>query len=228
MKALPLLTLLALSSSLSAAALAEPLGTHQPRIEGSVGIRASKVSNDGFDPFADSDDLLQVSLGLGGTVLKLDKLSLAAVGYWDYGSRSSYARGASTSLEMHRLSAGPELRYHLHRQLYVFAHVLPGAGYSVASLRDEAAQADRYARHWSFALDGGAGAALEVYGARGGETNRPRLWVTAEGGYGHVGSTALLLKPDSDSGAPQRTQAVDLGSLSLSGPYLRISGALSF
>lgn len=191
-------------------------------------MRASKVASDGFDPFADSDELVQLSLGLGATVLKFDRLSLAAVGYWDYGERSSHARAAETSLEVHRLTAGPELRYHLHRQLYVFAHVLPGAAYSIASLNDPALEAKRYAREWSFALDGGAGAAFEVYGAQGGVTNRPRLWVTAEGGYGHAGATQLRLVPDESSGAPQRSQPVDLGSLSLSGPYLRISAAISF
>jgi len=92
---------------------------------------------------------------------------------------------------------------------------------------DRVADATRYARHWSYGVDGALGAAFEVYGTRSGESVRPRLWVIAEGGYGYLGSTRLKLLPDPGQG-PERTSPVDLGSLSLSGPYLRVSAALSF
>jgi len=88
--------------------------------------------------------------------------------------------------------------------------------------------ATRYARHWSYGVDGAAGAAVELYGRRSGESIQPRLWAIAEGGYGYLSSTHLGLKPDPNSGAPERTASIDLGSLSLSGPYLRVSCAVSF
>ena len=209
-------------------ACAEPLGSHQPHIEASLGARVSQVRDKGFDPFADTDDLAQVSLGVGGTLLRFNRFSLAGVGFWDYGARSSSARGSSTGLDVHRLSVGPEFRYHVLTPLYVFVHALPVFAHTQASLDDGVAEATRYARHWSYGVDAAAGAAFEVYGMRSGESSRPRLWAIAEGGYGYVGSTRLMLKPESDSAAPQRTSAVDLGSLSLAGPYLRISAALSF
>jgi hypothetical protein len=193
----------------SAVVHAEPLGSHQPLLEASLGARVSKVADAGYDPFADSDELAQVSLGVGGT-------------------HSGEARGAQTSLAVHRLSIGPELRYHLIPQLYVFAHALPAFAHSQASLDDGVAAATRGAEHWSYGLDGALGAAVEVYGKRSGESWRPRLWVIAEGGYGYLGSTRLLLKAKTDSSAPERTAPVDLGSLSLAGPYLRISAAVSF
>jgi hypothetical protein len=77
-------------------------------------------------------------------------------------------------------------------------------------------------------VDGAVGAGYEFFGRRSGESIQPRLWVIAEGGYGYLGSTHLQLKPDANSGAPERTAAIDLGSLSLAGPYLRISAAVSF
>ncbi|MET0790891.1 MAG: hypothetical protein ABW061_05175 [Polyangiaceae bacterium] len=207
---------------------AEPLGSHQPHIQASLGVRASKVSDAGFDPFADSDELLQVSLGVGGTVLRFQRLSLAAVGFWDYGERSSTARGAQTSLDVHRLSVGPELRYHVLTPLYVFAHVLPAFAHSKASLDDGLTVAPRSAAHWAYGADFALGAAFEAYSARNAGPVQPRLWAIAEGGYGYLGSTKLRLQPDASQGAPERTAPVDLGSVSLAGPYLRISAAVSF
>jgi hypothetical protein len=209
-------------------ASAEPLGSHQPHAQLSLGARVSKVSDAGYDPFADSDDLAQVSVGLAATVLRHQRFSLAGVGFWDYGTRTSTARGAGTELEVHRLSIGPEARYHLLTPLYVFVHVLPAFAHTEASLEDGAAGATRYARHWQYGVDGGAGAAFEVYGMRSEASIRPRLWVIGEGGYGYLGSSQLVLQPESNGGAPQRTAPLDFGSLSLSGPYLRISAALSF
>ena len=89
---LPLLAACAVLG-VASGAHAEPLGSHQPHVEASLGVRASKVSDAGFDPFANSDELVQVSLGVGGTVLRFQRLSLAAVGFWDYGERGSQARG---------------------------------------------------------------------------------------------------------------------------------------
>jgi hypothetical protein len=224
------LSLLAASAVLGLAtgAHAEPLGSHQPHVEASLGVRASKVGDAGFDPFADSDELVQVSLGVGGTVLRFQRLSLAAVGFWDYGERGSQARGAESSLGVHRLTVGPELRYHLQNPLYVFAHVLPAFAHSKASIDDSLTLAPRTASHWAYGADFALGAAFEVYGMRSGESKQPRLWAIAEGGYGYLGSTKLRLEPEAGQGAPERTAPVDLGSLSLAGPYLRVSAAVSF
>ncbi|HEX3850065.1 MAG TPA: hypothetical protein VHW01_03815, partial [Polyangiaceae bacterium] len=168
----------ALALSLSSAVVhAEPLGSHQPHLEASLGARVSKVADAGYDPFADSDELAQVSLGLGGTLFAHDRFSLAAVGFWDYGTHSGEARGAQTSLVVHRSSVGPELRYQLIPPLYVFVHALPAFAHSAATLDDGVAAATRSAEHWSYGLDGAAGAAVEIYGKRSGESWRPRLWV---------------------------------------------------
>ena len=222
-------SLVALAAVIAAhTAHAEPLSSHQPHVQASLGVRASKVADSGFDPFADSDELIQVSLGLGGTVLRQQRWSLAAVGFWDYGTRSSTARGAATSLDVHRLSLGPELRYHLLTPLYAFAHVLPAAAYSKASLEDSVALATRSAKHWSYGADFALGAAFEIYGERREVALRPRLCVIAEGGYGYLGSSKLRLEPEAGQGAPERSAPIDLGTLSLAGPYLRASAAVSF
>jgi len=206
---------------------AEPLGSHQPSIAASLGPRVSKVASAGFDPFAGSDDLAQVSVGVSGTLLRLERFSLAAVGFWDYGSRSATARNSPTSLDVHRLTAGPEGRYQLLPMLYVFAHALPAFAHAQASLDDGITQTTFVARHWSYGVDLALGAAYQVYGMKSGESTRPRLWLIGEGGYGSLGRTRLLLKPEPGQGAPERTAPIDLGSLSLAGPYLRLSAAVS-
>jgi hypothetical protein len=214
---------------LSAGAVhAEPLGSHQPHIEASLGARVSKVGSAGYDPFADSDELVQVSLGVAATALRADRFSLAGVGFWDYGGHSSQARGEASALTTQRLTVGPEFRYHVITPLYVFVHAWPAFAYTETSLDDAVAEATLYARHWSYGVDAAAGAAFELYGMRSGESHLPRLWGIAEGGYGYLSSTHLGLVPDASSGAPQRTASVDLGSLSLSGPYARVSVAVSF
>jgi len=207
-------------------ATAEPLAPHQPYAQASLGVRVAKIADDGYDAFSSADDLTQMSLGLNATLFRHQRFSLAATGFWDYGQKSSTARGADTELDVHRLSIGPELRYHLLPPLYFFVHVLPAFAHSKASLEDEVAQVTRYARHWSYGVDAAGGAAYEVYGARTGWP-RPRIWIIAEGGYGYLGSTSLEMLPDAGQG-PQRPAPVDLGSLSLAGPYFRVSAAVGF
>lgn len=206
---------------------AEPSEYHQPHIEASLGARVSGVADAGFDPFADSDALAQVSLGVGGTLLAQGPFSLAAYGFWDYGTRTAQVRGEATALTVHRLSIGPEARYHLLPRLYLFAHVLPAFAHSEATLNDGVAEVSREARHWAYGVDSAAGAAFEIY-RRPGQRFHPALWLVAEGGYGYLGSTRLLLKAKENAGAPERTEAVDLGALSLKGPYARLSVAFGF
>jgi hypothetical protein len=73
-----------------------------------------------------------------------------------------------------------------------------------------------------------AGVAFEVFGHASGSSNKPRLWVTTEGGYGWTAPNRLSLKPEDAGAAPQRLTPLDLGELSLRGPLFRVTAALSF
>lgn len=202
---------------------------HQDHWVGYLGFRVAKISSEGFDPFADSDELAQLSLGLGRTIVTAGNLSLAGLFLYDIGGRSNEARGAETDLTVHRFTLGAEGRYHFIRQLFVFGRIAPGAIHSIAQLEDVTTGVDRQeARNWVFATDLSAGAMFELTGFSGGSRKRrPSLWITLEGGYGIAGASELSMTPD-DDGGPERAEPIALGSLGLGGPFMRGAFVLTY
>jgi hypothetical protein len=208
-------------------AAGESLGSYQSHWMGLLGVRAGFIGHQGLDPFAENDVLMQVSLGGGRTLLTFGDLSLAAVAFWDYGERTAAARGEPTFLGVHRLTLGPEARYHLLPELYAFGRIAPGAIRTSAELEDSVTFTTLEAKGWTFALDATLGGAYQVWGKKSGHSNKPRVWLVAEGGYGWATERDLLLAASSDD-APHRVAAVDFGALAVRGPTFRVSGALTF
>lgn len=206
----------------------EPLGSHQEHFLPSLGVRTALIADQGYDPFATNDVFTQVTIGFSRTVLVIGELSLAADLHWDYGERSGEARGAATELEVHRLALGPELRYHVLPVLYGFSRISPALLRNSASLQDEATDSPLHARGWAFGLDATLGVAAQLYGARSGASNVPRIWGSVEAGYGFGAPTDLSFTADDHVEVPMRSAPVELGELSMSGPLLRVSAAVSF
>ncbi len=205
------------------------LGRHQSNWETLLGVRTAFVTDAGFDPFAEDNALVQVSFGAGRTLFARDSLSLAAVGFWDFGSKSATARAEPTQLVVHRVTLGPELRWHLMPQLYAFTRVAPAALHLEASLSESSSGSILYSRGWVFGADATAGVAAELYGRRSGAATEARFWMLAEGGYGWAARRELSLAPDEDdAAAPQRLAALDLGSVAVRGAIFRVSAALTF
>ena len=209
----------------SDSAAAAALGTHQKHVRFDLGLRTQFVSSAGLDPFSTDDVVPQFAMGASWAFFARDRLSLAAVAGFDYGSLSSQARSSETSLDMTRFTLGPEARYHVLRLLVVTAKLAPTLTREDAVISTGLAQ-DQSKVAWKLGFDATAGAAVEVFGYKSGESHRPRLWLTAEGGYGWTAPTDLTFEPG--SGAPQRLEPLELGELSLSGPLFRLTGALSF
>jgi hypothetical protein len=205
----------------------DALGTHQKNVRLELGMRTQFVSNQGFDPFSENDVLPQVTLGGSWAFYANDALSVAVLAGMDYGSTSASARDNPTSLQALRFTLGPEARYHVLRILAVTAKVAPTLTRQAAEI-DTGIDPDLRTVRWRPGFDATAGAALELYGYRSGTSRKPRLWVTAEGGYGWTAPHALVFRPDEANDAPQRLTPLDLGELSLSGPLFRITAALSF
>lgn len=206
----------------------EPLGSHQRHLRFELGVRQQLVEHAGLDPFAANDAVTQVTTGAAYTFLADHKLSLAGSLLYDYGGRSDSARSTPSSLSLHRFALGPEVRYHVLQVLAASLRVAPTLTRSHAELEDPTTGA-LGSTSWMFGVDATAGLAVELYGYASGDSRRPRLWLLAEGGYGWSAPSELALEPEDPGPAtPNRLEPPNLGDLSVSGPLLRISAAISF
>jgi hypothetical protein len=190
------------------------LGTHQDHWFLALGMRVGFIGNEGLDPFSTTDALSQVAIHGGRTLFTEGDISLALLIEWNYGARSATARGLDADLEVHRVSLGAEGRYHLLRRLYGYARLAPGVLHQYAKV------SDLDASEVAFSADASVGAAVEVFGPKAGMTNRARCWLSLGGGYGFGSETDLTLSPSEGSNTPERTAALSLEPLSLSGPFV--------
>lgn len=191
------------------------------------GLRTSFFRDAGFDPFSTNDVYPTGSIGASRSLYLSGPLSFAAALTYDFGNKQSEARGEPTSLETHRLTVGPEARYHVLPQLYAFVRPAAGVQRTIASIDDGSTGATLAAKDWLFAADGSAGAAWAFLDVR---SQRVPLmfWLIADGGYGFTQSSELRLEADPGSVAPERTAALDLGELSTTGPFFRVAVAGTF
>jgi hypothetical protein len=205
----------------------DALGTHQKNIRLDLGGRAQFVKSSGLDPFSTRDVLGQVSLAASYGFWAHDQLSLAGVVGFDYGGSSASARSDRATLNLARFTLAPEVRYHVLRVLAVTAKVGPTLTRQEATL-ESGVGTDLSTTSWKLGFDATAGVALELFGYRNGASNKPRLWVFGEGGYGWTAPNKLSLQPAESASAPQRLNPLVLNELSISGPLFRIGAALSF
>jgi len=193
----------------------------------SIGVRTEYISHTGFDAFAENDALVQGSINFSRRVWSESALSVAGALEFDFGSRNATARGEVTTLDTWRLTLGPEVRWNLIPQLFGYVRPSAGVSRSVASLADGMAQTTLYARSWDIAVDGAAGVAFAFWDLRS-RSGDLRFWLLGEGGYAWTNASDLQLSPDEGSGAPERTEPLDLGELALRGPYFKVAIAASF
>jgi hypothetical protein len=213
------------------AAPAEPqassaLGNHQRNIRLEIGERTQFVKSAGFDPFSTNDVLPQLSLGASFGFWAQDKLSLAAVAGFDYGSVSANVRSDQATIDLRRFTLAPEARYHVLRVLLLSAKVGPTLTREAADVSGPLGSMLKTG--WKFGFDATAGAAVELWGYANGASHKPRIWLMGEGGYGWTSAMNLTFKPEDSGAAPQRLTPLDLGELSVSGPLFRITAGLSF
>jgi hypothetical protein len=203
------------------------LGSHQRNVRLDLGLRTQFIKSAGFDPFSENDVLHQFTTNASFVFWTRERLSVAAVLGFDYGASSARARSSQASLDVRRFLIAPEARYHVLRVLAVTAKVGPTLTREEVTLSG-GLDTDLSKTAWRFGFDATAGAALELWGYASGASHKPRLWVTAEGGYGWAAPNRLSLRPVDAGEAPQRLSPLELGDLSLGGPLFRITAALSF
>jgi hypothetical protein len=194
-----------------------------------LGFRIGYIGDSGFDTFADSDTLAQVSLDASYAFFTRGKLAVAGGLAYDAGSRTSGARDLVTRLTMHRLTVPIEARYYLAPWVDVFAKVAPGAGAFYARIEDPSSPTTLEHAPWVFAADLSGGASFRLVGSSDGNPRRARLWLNTELGYGITSSHSLRPSADRDEedvlGADQ---SVRLGSLAMNGMFWRTGLAMSF
>jgi len=220
---------LAATSTHEAPAATPKTAPHYDYLRFGLGFRIAYIPDGGFDTFASNDVLGQMSLEGTYAFYTKGKLALASGVAWDIGSRSSGARGFTTSLTVNRLAVPLEARWYFAPWLDGFAKVAPGAVGYFARVQDPSSGATLEDAPWTLAADLSAGATVRLAGGSDHGVRRARLWLTAEGGYGLTGSRALRPRPNRDEadvlGADEPTT---LGSLALNGGFWRLGLAVSY
>lgn len=194
-----------------------------------AGARIGSVTDRAFDTFASDNVLAQFSLDATYAFYTDQKFALAAGAAWDVGARESGARGISTRITVHRLTVPIEARWYFAPWLHGFAKVAPGAAAYAVRVRDTSSNDSLEQAPWVLAADLSVGASVRLGGTSDHRVRRPRLWATTEVGYGVTSNHSVRPKPSRDENDVLGTdQPVNLGSLSVSGAFLRAGLAFSF
>jgi hypothetical protein len=191
-----------------------------------LGFRLASIGNPRFDLFANDDALVQSSLDASYAIYTHGSFAIAPGLSWDYGARSSGARGLSTRLSVNRLSLPVEARWYFVPWLAGFAKVAPGAIAYGAHVEDASAPAPLEHTAWAFSGDASLGASVCLAGRN---TRAVRLWLTSEIGYGISTTAALQAAPNRDAGeAIGSDEPTRLGSFAANGAFWRTGLALTF
>ncbi|MGH7439409.1 MAG: hypothetical protein ACRENE_27285, partial [Polyangiaceae bacterium] len=192
-----------------------------------VAYRGSFISDAGLGPFSISQYFGQASLAASRTLWRQDSWSLAPGVAFDFGGTSASARNQASSLSMDRVSVSIEGRRHLGPWGYAFVRLAPGLALESAEIDEGSGPPGGLQQSaWLFSTDVSAGYAWLVAPRYDRFEQKVRIWLQADVGYGWVAGDELALRAPAASGGG--TVGVDLGSLSMSGPFMRFGAALSF
>lgn len=197
----------------------------RPELSINLGLRGMLLPSAGFDPFANSDTLLQASVGFGVTVWQMGSASILLFAEYDVGARSAAARGDRAKLFLHRLSGGAETRYQLGRRFFLAARAAPAAIHLASSIDDSTVDRPLVSRTWTWGLDvsGGAGLLLGSTGPRG-----TKFWATLDFGYMFAGERPMTHAPAESEDDPRKYGGVMLPALKPAGATSRLGLSIAF
>lgn len=188
-----------------------------------LGGRVTFIRSEGFDPFASSDTLGQLSLGGSWEILHAGRFAAAIGARWEHGSRSSNARGAKSQFGQLRPSVAIEGRLYATPWLFGFARLAPGIAYQSAKLEEPSAPANLVKDEWMPTGD----ASLGVAGLAP-VTAQVKIGGSIDFGYGYIPTMKMEMKPDLPPEDPRRTASVNLKDLDASGAFLRLGVVVVF
>jgi hypothetical protein len=194
-----------------------------------VGARSSLFRTAAYDPFSATDAFWQVSLaafrafpdraGAG------ENRFVPAVGFvFENGATAASARSAGAHLSLMRIAAAFEQRFAPARYVYLDARVAPGVLRASATLDDPSAPAALTTSYWTLCLDASAGVGVQVSPS----ASSVAFGLRGEGGYGYASPHAPDLRPALPGADRSKAGVTSLGSLALSGPFVRIAMTLAF
>jgi hypothetical protein len=191
-----------------------------------VGYRGSFIDDAGYAPFATHQYFAQGSFAASRTLWRQDSWSLAPGMGFDLGGTSASARQQPTSLSMDRVSVSIEGRRHFGPWGYAFLRLAPGLALESMEVDEGSAPQSLKKTAWMFSTDVSAGYAWLITPREDRFERKARIWLQADVGYGWVAGDELALRAPAGSGGG--TVGVDLGTLSMSGPFMRFGAAVSF
>ena len=192
-----------------------------------LGVRNSWITHEGFDPFATTDSLTQVSISGTRTLVVAGDVSLAAGLSLEGGSRSATARGAPSDIYVLRPGAVLEGRYHLHNNVYASLKLVPHAARVAASIDEPSAAGTLEQVDWRFGMDATAGVAWNFVRTLGANPV-PGWWLWTDFGYGFTQSKDIVLKANADESSAGSRHQLSLGTLAVNGLLLRVGAAVTF
>jgi len=217
-------------------AAAPPVNHRVVGVDASLGVRGTRLTSLGLDPFSRDDGFVQASLAVAYRAVHAPNLDLSLGFEWDYGLASSSARESRTSLEVHELAVALSCRLPLSRRFAAFGRLTPGAARVDARVTDAAAlasaaysTADLTQVHWLPSATASAGLAFRLASVSRSPTAAVfDYWLTAEAGYHYSPSYALELRSEGRPAAGRDVQPLALGDLSLRGGFARLGVAVTF
>jgi hypothetical protein len=184
-------------------------------IEVGLGPLVAWVPDDSFDLFSDSGYWPAFAVRVGSSIWHSGPVDVAVSGAYHYAATNGAARQTPTELTLHRFLVGGQARYHLLSWFAPCGRLLAGLSYLTSELGS--GDQDQVSTLSSFDFSALASAGVQ---ARILEVKRSALLVHlyVEGGGIFTSNTRLVYQIG--SGGPPRSQPVDAGTLSLTGPQL--------
>lgn len=192
--------------------------------QGTAGLRTMLIRDRGFDPFATTDALPQLSLGIERVMLRRGRMAVAVGLALDSGTSDATARSADSHLRLIRGSIPVELRVAPHPRGYVFGRVAAGWMRIDASMTDASSPVTMSGNFSALSIDAGAGVAARV------SPNRSvvGVWLSADAGYSYSPSHELVLQPGLGDADRSKAGALTLAPLAARGVFGRIGVALTY
>jgi len=195
----------------------------------SAGLRVGHVSDPGFDPFSATDMLPAFSVQATRALTSSRHLGFSpAVGLvGEIGGATALARAAHAELDTWRLGVAFEARYAPFPEAYFVLRAVPAVQLLSVELRDSSAPAPLDGDLWSsraFTFDASLGAAVRLTRP----TTKVGFWILSDAGYGFAPRRDLVVRPALAEADKPKAGATSLGSLDLSGIFMRFSAALSY